>query len=166
MEFEGFEDLNDITIEDNTNNGNLSNNNEDSDDLSLKAISEKYDELGIPNKATQNAKALTKCDKEIFEQRLFFIIADKIKNNPKEKEKLSQFFEFLESHKSAILKDDIENIIKEEKESKDDLIDFWIKKLSFIILKNKLKKNIDIIKEDDYFSYIKDLIFLLILIMI
>ena len=156
MDFEGIEELNELKIDEKVDS-NSSNNNENDDNPMLSSIRQKYHELKVTIESS-DLKKLIEYNAEIYDLNLFFDIADKIKNQPEEIEKLSGFFKLIEKHKESILKDDILNVISLENQSKDGLIDFWKKSLLANILKNYFNKKPEFNLENEYYIIATNLI--------
>ena len=156
MSFENLDELEKIDVEEDIKNEeiNKSKIKEENNDILL----QKYDEIGIPKKVFEKSKTLINYNKDIFNNDLFFNIAEKLKNKPNEIEKLSTFYDFLNLHRSSILKGDFETIIPLKNEYKEYLIDFWKAKISVKILEHRFEKNHEFILENDYNDLIEELI--------
>ena len=156
MSFENLDELEKIIVEEDIKNEeiNKSKIKEENNDILL----QKYDEIGIPKKVFEKSKTLINYNKDIFNNDLFFNIAEKLKNKPNEIEKLSTFYDFLNLHRSSILKGDFETIIPLKNEYKEYLIDFWKAKISVKILEHRFEKNHEFILENDYNDLIEELI--------
>lgn len=140
LEFEGLDNENEDD-----------NNFDDSEQKDHENLIERHRQFGASKETIEKLQNLINA-KEIFSSVFFLRLLDKLENEKKEiKDKLFEFYCFLEKYLANLKSENMSNIIDLENDTKLDILSFWQKKLSKEIFQNLLQERNNL-QLDDYFQ--------------